>query len=145
THAGDAGAGGADGRVGEHLQGGGPGSGVVADAFGVQEAPVGGVARLRQGGEVSQLLADAEVAWLVKGGLGAERSSFLQVLLDLGLPVEQVEVGAGAAGDDLGAEGPGGAELAALADGPAEDEGHLVWAADVQGVAGQLLEEDPPG
>ena len=119
------------------------GGGVVADAFGVQEAPVGGVAGLRHGGEVSQLFADAEVARLVEGGLGAERSSFLQVLLDLGLLVEQVEVGAGAAGDDLGPEGPGGPVLAALPDGAAEDEVHLVRAADVEVVADQLLEEDP--
>jgi hypothetical protein len=38
----------------------------------------------------------------------------------------------------------GGAELAALADGPAEDDAHLVRAADVEVVADQLLEEDPP-
>src|SRR4029077_2344106 len=61
AHAGDAGAGGADDRAGEHVQGGGPGGGVVADAFGVQEAPVGRVAGLRHGGEVRQLFADAEV------------------------------------------------------------------------------------
>ena len=126
------------------FQGGGPGGGVVADAFGVQEAPVGRVAGLRHGGEVRQLFADAEVAWLIDGGLGAERSSFLEVLPVLGFLAGQVEVGAGAAGDDLGAEGPGGAELAALADGPAEDDVHLVRAADVQVVADQLLEEDPP-
>jgi hypothetical protein len=84
AHARDAGAGGADDRAGEHLQRGGSGGGVVADAFGVQEAPVGRVAGLRHGGEVGQLFADAEVAGLVEGGLGAERSSFLEVLLDLG-------------------------------------------------------------
>jgi hypothetical protein len=32
----------------------------VADASGVQEAPAGGVACRRQGGEVGQLLADAD-------------------------------------------------------------------------------------
>jgi hypothetical protein len=41
AHARDAGAGRADDRAGEHLQGGGPGGGVVADALGVQEAPAG--------------------------------------------------------------------------------------------------------
>ena len=82
---------------------------------------------------------------LVECGLGTERPSFLEVLLDVGFLVVQVELGAGAVGDDLGAEGPGGAELAALADGPAEDDVHLVRAADVQVVADQLLEEDPPG
>ena len=99
AHARDAGAGRADDGIGKSFQGGGPGGGVVADAFGVQEAPVGCVACLRHGGEVGQLLADAdadadaEVARLVEGGLGAEGSSFLEVLLDLGFLVDQVEVG----------------------------------------------------
>jgi hypothetical protein len=62
-----------------------------------------------------------------------------------GFLVVQVEVGAGAGRDDLGAEGPGRLELAALADHPAEDDAHLVRAADVEVVADQLLEEDPPG
>jgi len=80
-HAGDAGAGRTDDRAGEHLQGGGSGGGVVADAFGVQEAPVGGVACRRHGGEVRQLFADAEVAGLVEGGLGAERDAVFVVIL----------------------------------------------------------------
>ena len=63
----------------------------------------------------------------------------------MGFPVVQVEAGAGAGRDDLGAEGPGGAVLAALADHPAEDDAHLVRAADVEVVADQLLGEDPPG
>ena len=76
AHARDAGAGGADDRAGEHFEGGGgSGGGVVADAFGVQEAPAGRVAALRHGGEVRQLFADAEVAGLVVGGLGAQRPS----------------------------------------------------------------------
>jgi hypothetical protein len=83
-------------------------------------------------------------ARLVDGGLRAERSSFLEVLLDLGVLVVQVEVGAGAVRDDLGAESPGGPVLAALADGPAEDDAHLVRAANVEVVADELLEEDPP-
>ena len=68
-------------------------------------------------GQVSQLFADAEVARLVERGFGAERSSFLQVLLDLGLLVVQVEVGAGPARDDLGPEGAGSRVLAAQAVG----------------------------
>ena len=83
--------------------------------------------------------------WLMVVSVRSARPSFFEVLLDLGFLVEQVEVGAGAIRDDLGAEGPGGLELAALADGPAEDDVHLVRAADVEVVADQLLEEDPPG
>ena len=44
--------------------------------------------------------------WLRVVSVRSALPSF-QVLLDLGLLVEQVEVGAGAAGDDLGLEGPG--------------------------------------
>src|SRR5689334_9073727 len=117
-------------------KGGGPGGGVVADAFGAGEAPAGRVAGLRHGGEVRQLFADAEVARLVDGGLGAERPSFFEVLPVLGFLAGQVEVRAGAGRDDLGAEGPGGAALAALPDGPAEDDVHLVRAADAGGCRG---------
>jgi hypothetical protein len=53
----------------------------VADAFGVEQAPVGGVADLGQCGEVSQLFPDLEVARLVDRGLGTERPPFLVVIL----------------------------------------------------------------
>src|SRR5213595_448461 len=52
----------------------------AAGSWLMHSAPAGGVAGLRQGGEVRQLFAGAEVAGLVEGGLGAERPSFLQVL-----------------------------------------------------------------
>src|SRR6266566_7580298 len=145
AHPGDAGAGGADDRAGDRFQRGGSVGGVVADAFGVQQAPAGGVADLGHGGQVSQLFADAEVARLVQRGLGAERPSIFQVLLHLGLLVVQVQVGASPAGDHLGPEGPGSAALAAAADLAAEDDVHLVRAADVDVVADELLEEDPAG
>jgi hypothetical protein len=115
----------------------------VADAFGVWQAPVGGVADLGHGGQVSQLFTDAEVARLVQRGFRSERSSFLQVLFDLGLLVVQVQVGAGPAGDDLGAEGPGSRVLAVQADLAIEDDVDLVRPADVDVVPDQLLEEDP--
>ena len=145
SHPGDAGAGGADDRAGDCFQRGGSVGGVVADAFGVQQAPVGGVADLGHGGEVSQLFADAEVARLVQRGFRSECSSFLQVLFDLGLLVIQVEVGAGPGGDDLGPEGPWGGVLAAQADLAVEDDVDLVRPADVDVVADQLLEGDPAG
>ena len=103
-HPGDAGAGRADDRAGECVERGGSGGGVVADAFGVEQAPVSCVADLGQCGEVSQLFPDLEVARLVDRGLGTERPPFLQVLLDLSLLVIQVQVGADPAGDDLGPE-----------------------------------------
>src|SRR6266851_4343624 len=97
-------------------------------------------------GLVSASSASAPVAGsrLVDGGLGTERSPFFQVLLDLGLLVVQVEVGADPGGDDLGAEAAGGGVLAAQPDQAPEDDVHLVRAADIDVVADQLLEEDPP-
>jgi hypothetical protein len=84
-------------------------------------------------------------AGLVDGGLGAERPAFLEVLPVVGFLAGRVEIGAGAGRDDLGAEGPGGPVLAALADHPSEDEVHLVRAADAGVVADELPGEDPPG
>jgi hypothetical protein len=78
----------------------------VADAFRVQQAPVSSVADLGHGGQVRQLFADSEVARLVQRDFGPGRSSFLQVLFDLDLLVEQVKVWADPGGDHLGAEGP---------------------------------------
>src|SRR6266550_1955835 len=79
----------------------------------------------------------ARSAWTRGSGKRMPGTRVQVVLLTaLGFLAGQVEVGAGAAGDDLGAEGPGGAELAALADGPAEDDVHLVRAADARGCRG---------
>ena len=75
-HPGDVGAGRADDRAGECVERGGSGGGVVADAFGVEQAPVSCVADLGQCGEVSQLFPDLEVARLVDRGLGTERPPF---------------------------------------------------------------------
>jgi hypothetical protein len=64
-------------------------------------------------------------------------------LLDLGLLVVQVEVGADAGGDHLGPEGAGSRVLAAQADLAIKDDVDPVRAADVDVVADHLLEEDP--
>ena len=61
AQAGDPGAGVGDDRLGEGGQGGEAGGGIVAEAFDVEQTPVGGVADLRQGGQVSQRFADPEV------------------------------------------------------------------------------------
>ena len=77
---GNAGADWGDDRAGDGGEGAGPVDRVVAESLGVQETPVGLEADVCQGGQIMQPLADAEVAGLVEGGLGAERSSFLQVI-----------------------------------------------------------------
>lgn len=71
-HPGDACAGGADDAAGECFECGGSGGGVVADVFGVEQSPAGGVADLGRCGEVSQFSPYGEVARLVDRGLGAQ-------------------------------------------------------------------------
>ena len=110
-----------------------------------QQAPVGGVADLPQRGQIGQPFAEAEVHGVVDGGLGAQRPSFLVVLLDLGGLVEHVQARGDPVGDDTGGEGAGSAVLAAAVDAAAEDQADPVGAAQVQVVADDLLEEDPPG
>ena len=58
---GNAGAGCGDDRAGDGGEGTGPVDRVVAESLGVQETPVGLEADVRQGGQIMQPLADAEV------------------------------------------------------------------------------------
>jgi hypothetical protein len=81
---------------------------------------------------------------VVDGCLGAQCLPFLVVLLDRGVLVVHVQARRDVLGDDPGAEYPGGRALAAPLDLPGEDEADPVRAAQVQVVADDLLEEDPP-
>ena len=53
--------------------------------------------------QVLEAAQAAEVGWLVDDGLDAQRSPFLQVLLDAGVLVAEVDVDLGAGGEDPGA------------------------------------------
>jgi hypothetical protein len=64
---------------------------VVAEAFDLEEAAVGRKSDRAQRGEIAQALADAEVASVVDGGLGAERAALLMVLLDAGVLLVEVQ------------------------------------------------------
>ena len=55
---------------------------IVAESLDVQETSVGLKADLPQGGQIMQPFADAEVAGVVDGGLGAQGAAFLVILLD---------------------------------------------------------------
>ena len=119
--------------------------GVVADFLDVRETPGGREAGCPQRGQVVQPFADAEVARVVDRGFRPERFSFLVVLLDLGVLVVDVQRRDHALGQDPGAESARRGPRSLADDPPGEDEPGLVRAADVQVVADDLLEEDPPG
>jgi hypothetical protein len=63
----------------------GAAGGVVAESLDAEQAPVGGEADLAQRGQIGQPFADSEVGGVVDRGLGAQRPSFLVVLLDRGV------------------------------------------------------------
>src|SRR6202008_2494667 len=78
-------------------------------------------------------------------GLGAQRSPFFVILLDFGVLVVDMQ----ARGDSLGdypSPEPAWSFAAALGnDAPVEARRGVVGAAEVEVVAYDLLEEDPPG
>ena len=81
----------------------------------------------------------AQVAWIVDHGLDPQRPPVLQVLLDPGVPVEDVDVHRGAVGDDLRLELTGRRASPPLT--PPEDQLDHLRAADVEVVGDQGLEE----
>src|SRR6266699_2450538 len=99
----------------------------------------------RVGRLVSRLPMPKSTAGVVDGGFGPQRPSFLVVLLDLRMLVVNVQGRDHPVGDDPGAEPARCRPRAGADDAPAEDQVDLVGAADVEVVAGSLLEEDPPG
>jgi hypothetical protein len=79
AQSGDAGALGGDQRGGEIGKGVRAADRVVADGLDAEQAPVGGKAELPQVGQISQPFGDAEVMWVVDGGLGAQGSPLRRV------------------------------------------------------------------
>src|SRR6266508_2145074 len=81
---------------------------------------------------------EAQVAGAVDDGLDAHGAAVFEVLLDPRVPVEHVEQDtAVVAAVDRGAEGAQGV----AAHPPAEDDFHVVWAAQVEVVHDERLEE----
>ena len=121
AQSGDAGALGGDERGGEIGKGLRAADRVVADGLDAEQAPVGGEAELPQVEQVGQPFGYAEVMWVVDGGLGAQRSPLLVVLLDLGVLVVDVQRRRDALGDHPGAEPARGLVFAAVEDSAVED------------------------
>jgi hypothetical protein len=80
---------------------------IVADAFDVEETPVGLEADGSQGRKILDQPADAEVVSVVDGGFGAEGPSLLVVLLDVAALVVDVQRGDDPLGDDPVRNRPG--------------------------------------
>src|SRR5438874_7729067 len=111
---------------------------IVADSLDVEETSVGLEADLPKRREVLKPLADGEVARAVDGRLGAQRAPFLEVLLDPGVLVVDVQRGDDPVGDHAGAE----ASRCRLGDPTSKEELNLLGAADVEVLADDLFEED---
>src|SRR5262249_24939677 len=79
-----------------------------------------------------------EVVGVVEGGLGTEGAVELEVLLDVSSAVTDVQVGADVLGEDASA---GGRLTATAREAAAEDQGHLLGAAQVEMLTDHLLEE----
>ena len=114
---------------------------VLTDGFDLQQAAIGLKADGPQGGQVDEFAADAEVAGVVDGGLGAQGVVELKVLLDLRMLIADMQRGDDPLGDDPGAEGPRGA----LGDAPLEDQAHAVGATEIEVFPDQVLEQMTPG
>ena len=145
AHARDAGAGPGGEGIADLADGGLAAGGVVAEFLDVQQTPGGREAGCPQRGQVIEPSADAGVAGVVDRGFRSERFALLVVLLDLRMLVVDVQGRHDTVGDDAGAEPAGYGPRPFADDPPGKDEPDLVRAADIQVVADDLLEEDPPG
>ncbi len=112
---------------------------VVAERLRLQQPTVGPEADLPELWQVAEKPADAEVACVVDGGLGAKRAFQLEVLLDPGVLVADMQRGIHPMGDDARRE----PARRALVDSPVEDQADLVGTPQVQMVADHLLEPLP--
>jgi hypothetical protein len=110
----------------------------LTDTFSLQDPPVAGTGLGLQVVEVGKPGVAAQVAGGIDDGFDAHGAAVFEVLLDAGVAVEHVdEHAAVVAAVDGGAEGADGV----AADPPAEDDLHVVGAAEVEVVGDQRLEE----
>ena len=100
----------------------------------------------RRAGRLSQPFAEAEVHGVVDGRFGAQRPALLVVLLDLACSCRSTcRLGVTPSVTTRVAKRARGVVLAATVDAAVEDQADPVGAAQVEVVADDLLEEDPPG
>jgi hypothetical protein len=114
---------------------------IVAQLLDVQETSVGCKGQLPQAREIVERLADAEVAGVVDNQLCPQRGAFLEVLLEEGAFVIQLQAGDHVVGDEPGAE----AGLGVVRNATVKDQLHVLGASEVDVVAQHLLKEQPAG
>src|SRR5262249_58941150 len=113
---------------------------VVCVPLDVRDTPVGLKANLPQSRQVTQPLADPEVARVVDRGLGPQGAALLVVLLDPGALVVDVERWRHPLGEHPRAE----PARRPLRDPAVEDQLHPVRPAAAEVLADPLLEKDAP-
>ena len=118
----------------------GRGDQVVADSLDAEQAPVGGVADLLQRGQIRGSFPIPKIVGVGDGGLGARG---LPLLLDRCGLSSTCRLGVTPAVITLVWNRPGVARGPRRIGRGVEDETDLIWAADVEVVADDLLEEDP--
>ena len=91
---------------------------VLADGLDLEQPTVGGKADGPQGGQVGEVPSEPEVAGVIDRGLGAQGPAFLEVLLDLGGFIADVQRGDNPLGNNAGMESP----QRALGNPPVEDQ-----------------------
>ena len=111
----------------------------LADTLDDKQPPVGGTGLRLDLGQVPEAPLTAEIGRAVDDRLDPQRPALLEVLLDPGVLVEEVDRNLGPAGDDLGRERPRRRAL----DPSIEDQGDLVGPTEVEVVGDERLEEGP--
>src|SRR5437868_1064771 len=110
----------------------------MADLLDFEQTSVGLEADLPQGRQVREPLADVEIARVVHGDLGAERSTFFVILLDPGTFVIDIEGRNHPLGNDAGAKATGRSS----GDPAVENELYVLRAAEIEVFADDFFKED---
>lgn len=113
---------------------------VLAERLDLQQSAVGGKTDGPQGGQVVAIPSDAEVVGVVDRGFAAQGAAFLEVLLDLGGFVADVQRRDNPLGNDVGVKGPG----RAFKDPPIEDRADLLGPSRIEVFADRRLEQGGP-
>ena len=114
---------------------------VLGDGLDFEQTAIGIEADGPQRGQVGEATSDSEIVGVVDRGLGAQGAPFLEVLLDLGGFVADVQRRDDPLGDDAGVE----RARRAFANPPLEDQADLGRSPQIEVFADDRLEQVTPG